>query len=194
MRLSAMVSNTEAAELLRSIADLLDLQGEQFKPEAYRRAARSIESLPEPLSKYADRGELRAIPGIGEAISEKLTEFLATGRLGYLDQLRAEIPTGVVQLMRLPGIGPKTARRLWIEFQVESPSALRTAIDAGRLSGAKGFGERKIAQFREAAGARPAGARTPIAEAWPRAQRLVAAIRERLTGEERAESPRSASA
>lgn len=187
MRLSAMVSNTEAAELLRSIADLLDLQGEKFKPEAYRRAARSIESLPEPISKYADRGELRAIPGIGEAISEKLTEFLATGHLGYLDQLRTEIPTGVVQLMRLPGIGPKTARRLWIEFQIESPAALRAAIDAGRLSAAKGFGERKIAQFREAAGARPAGARTPIAEAWPRAQRLVAAIREHLTGEERAE-------
>ncbi len=182
-----MVSNTEAADLLRSIADLLDLKGEQFKPEAYRRAARSIETLAEPLSAYVDRDALRAIPGVGEAIAEKLTDFLATGRLEYLDRLQAEIPSGVVRLMRLPGIGPKTARRLWIEFHIESPAALRTAIDAGRLSGAKGFGERKIAQFREAAGARPAGARVPIAEAWPRAQRLLAAIRAGLTGEERAD-------
>ncbi len=182
-----MASNADAAELLRLIADLLDLRGERFKPEAYRRAARSIDTLPEPLAKYAERGELRAIPGIGEAISAKLTEYLKTGRLGYLDRLQTEIPAGVVQIMRLPGIGPKTARRFWVEFHVESPAALRKAIDAGRLSGARGFGERRIAQFREAAGARPAGARIPIAEAWPRAQRLAASIRQHLTGGERAE-------
>ncbi|MGI0129262.1 MAG: DNA polymerase/3'-5' exonuclease PolX, partial [Thermoplasmata archaeon] len=66
-----MTTNSEAAELFRSIADLLDLMGEKFKPEAYRRAARSIESLPEELGAYERRQQLRSIPGVGAAISEK---------------------------------------------------------------------------------------------------------------------------
>jgi DNA polymerase (family X) len=175
----AMASNAEAAALLREIADLLDLGGERFKPEAYRRAARSVESLPEPLAAVAGRGELRDVPGIGEAIEGKLREYLATGRIPYLDTLRATVPAGVLELMRLPGVGPKTARRFWVELGITDRAALAAAIEAGRLDGVKGFGTRKIELVRTAATAAalgPPSGRRPIASVYP----LALAIRDAL--------------
>jgi len=184
-----MTSNTEAAEIFRSVADLLDLLGEKFKPEAYRRAARSIESLTEDLSAVAARGELRAIPGVGEAIAEKIEEYLRTGSLGYYERLKREIPPGVVEFMRLPGLGPKTARRFWVELGVEGPNELKDAIAAGRLDGVKGFGEKKIEQVRAALSAATpdaAGGRRPIEEVYPIARALVEALREK-SGADRVE-------
>jgi len=98
-----MTSNADAAEVFRTIADLLDLLGEKFKPEAYRRAARSLESLTEDLGTVAARHELRSIPGVGEAIAEKIEEYLRTGSILYYERLKREIPPGLVELMRLPG-------------------------------------------------------------------------------------------
>jgi len=176
-----MTSNAEAAEVFRTIADLLDLLGEKFKPEAYRRAARSIESLTEDLSAVAARRELRAIPGVGEAIAEKIEEYLRTGSISYHERLKREIPPGLVELMRLPGLGPKTARRFWVDLGVEGPNELRDAIAAGRLVGMKGFGEKKIDQIRSAltaAAAGPGPARRAIEEVYPVAHALVRALRE----------------
>jgi len=176
-----MTSNAEAAEIFRTIADLLDLLGEKFKPEAYRRAARSIESLTEELASVAARGELRTIPGVGEAIAEKTEEYLRTGTIPYFEKLKREIPPGLVELMRLPGLGPKTARRFWVELGVEGPTELRDAIAAGKLDGMKGFGEKKIDQIRAAlaqAAAGPGPARRPIEEVYPVALGLLRAIRE----------------
>ncbi len=130
-------SNAQAADAFREIADLLDVLGEKFKPEAYRRASRSIESLAEGLGAVAARGELRSIPGVGEAIEEKIREVLRTGRIDYLERLKREVPAGLVDLMRRPGLGPKTARRFWVELGIEGPAELRTAIEAGRLNGVK---------------------------------------------------------
>ncbi|MEM0128931.1 MAG: helix-hairpin-helix domain-containing protein [Thermoplasmata archaeon] len=180
-------SNAEVAEILRSVADLLDLRGEAYKPEAYRRAARSIETLPEPLAAVVRRGGLRQVPGVGEAIAEKVTEILRDGRLAYQERLLAEIPPGVIELLRRPGVGPKTARRLWVEFGIDSPASLREAIDRGRLAGARGWGERAIARLREAAGGAGPVGRRPIEEVLPVAQRLLAAVRAGLAPEERAE-------
>lgn len=182
-----MPSNVEAAELFREIADLLDLLGERFKPEAYRRAARSIESLTEDLGSVAARGELRSIPGVGEAIEEKIREYLATGKVPYYERLRSEVPPGVLELMRLPGIGPKTARRFWVELGVEGPAELRDAIGAGRLTGVKGFGDRKIAQIRsvvETTPARPSGNRIPLEVAYSIARGLTEALRSRAPAQE----------
>jgi DNA polymerase (family X) len=174
-----MSSNSRAVQILREIGDLLDLQGEKFKPEAYRRAARSIESLSEDLSKVAARGELRTIPGVGDAIEEKLQEFLRTGTIAYYDRLRQEVPPGIVELMHLAGIGPKTARRLWVELGVEGPAELLTAIDAGKLVGLAGFKDRKIAQLRDAVArtGAPSEQRRLFADVWPIAQRLVEQLR-----------------
>jgi DNA polymerase/3'-5' exonuclease PolX len=173
-------TNAEVAETFRAIADLLDVLGERFKPEAYRRAARSIESLTEELAAVAARDELRSIPGVGDAIAEKIRELLATGRIAYYERLRTEVPPGLVDLLGIPGLGPKTARRFWTELGVEGPAELAAAIEAGRLDGRPGFGPKKIAQLRAAlaaAAGRPASARTPIEEAYPIARRLLAGLR-----------------
>jgi DNA polymerase (family 10) len=181
-----MPSNAEAAEIFRGIADLLDVMGERFKPEAYRRAARSIETLTEDLAGVATRNELRSIPGVGDAIEEKLREYLATGKVAYYDRLQQEVPPGVVELLRVPGLGPKTARRFWVELGIDGPGELLAALEAGRLSGVKGFGEKKLAQIRSAVEthrtATP-GARLPIEEAYPIAQSLVRGLRERAGAE-----------
>ena len=176
-----MTSNAEAAEIFRTIADLLDVLGEKFKPEAYRRAARSIESLTEDLAEVAARGELRSVPGVGEAIAEKTEEYLRTGKISYYERLKREVPAGIVELMRLPGLGPKTARRFWVELGVEGPAELRDAIAAGRLAGLKGFGAKKIEQLRSVLAAPAAGpgpARRPIEDVYPVALGLVRAIRD----------------
>jgi DNA polymerase (family X) len=176
-----VVSNAEVAARLQEIADLLDLLGERFKPEAYRRAGRSLESLPESLEAIAARHELRSIPGVGEAIAEKVGEILRTGSIAYLERLRSGVPNGVLELMRLNGIGPKTARRFWVDLGIEGPAELLAAIDAGRLAGVKGFADRKIAQLKAAVQAeRGAGTpmRLPIEEVWPVAHALLAALRE----------------
>ncbi len=178
----AMPSNAEAAEIFRSIADLLDVMGERFKPEAYRRAARSIDSLTEDLAQVAARGELRSVPGVGEAIEEKLREYLTTGHVHYLDRLQKEVPPGVAELLRVPGLGPKTARRFWVDLGIEGPAELIAALDAGRLAGVKGFGVKKIAQIRsavEAARGTGPATRLPIETAYPVALEIIRALRER---------------
>ncbi|MCI4328790.1 MAG: helix-hairpin-helix domain-containing protein, partial [Thermoplasmata archaeon] len=173
-----MAGNGEAAEAFREIADLLDVLGEKFKPEAYRRAARSIDSLTEELSAFAQRDELRTIPGVGEAIEEKIREFLRDGKIPYLERLRAEIPPGIVELMRSSGIGPKTARRFWTDLGVDGPATLLAAIDAGKLEGLSGFGPKKIAKIRDALGTPAAeGRRRPLREAALVAEGLVSRIR-----------------
>ncbi len=186
-----MASNAEAAEIFRAIADLLDLLGESFKPEAYRRAARSIETLTEELGTVAGRGELRSIPGIGEAIEEKIREYLSTGQVHYYERLKREVPPGVVELMRLPGLGPKTARRFWVELGLEGPSELSEALAKGRLDHVKGFGPKKIEQIATVlAQARAApsasGSRPPIEAVYPIAERIVRTLRE-VPGTEAAE-------
>ena len=176
-----MPTNTEVAELFQGIADILDVQGEKFKPEAYRRAARSIESLTEELSAVAARDELRTIPGVGEAIEEKIKEFLATGKLDYYERLRKEVPPGILEMLAIPGLGPKTARRFWQELKVETPAQLADAIQQGRLNGVAGFGPKKIEQIRAAvvaAQGMPPATRMPIEQAFPIALRLTHGLRE----------------
>ncbi len=175
-----MSTNSDAAAAFGEIADLLDVLGEKFKPEAYRRAVRSIESLTEDLRAVAARDQLRTIPGVGDAIEEKIREFLATGRIDYLERLRREVPAGLRELLRLPGLGPKTARRFWTELGVEGPAELGEAIRAGRLEGLKGFGPKKIEQIRVAlasAAGTGGSTRLPIEVAYPIARRLLAGLR-----------------
>jgi DNA polymerase (family X) len=185
-----MTSNAEAAGIFRDIADLLDVLGERFKPEAYRRAARSIETLAEELGLVASRNELRSIPGVGEAIEEKIREYLTSGTVHYYERLKHEVPPGVVELMRLPGLGPKTARRFWVELGLEGPNELRDAIAAGKLVDVKGFGPRKIEQIRtalEQARTAPAAGRAAIELVYPVAERIVRTLRER-SGTDRVEA------
>ncbi|MHB8352810.1 MAG: helix-hairpin-helix domain-containing protein [Thermoplasmata archaeon] len=183
-----MSRSTELAGLFDTVADLLELRGEvRFKPAAYRRAARSLESLGEAIERVSDRGALASIPGVGPAIAEKIREFLRTGTIAYYEGLKSQFPPGVLELLSVPGIGPKTARRLLLELQIESPEALRAAIETGRLDGRAGFGPKRIGALRAALVGRSAGSgeatRTPLLVAWELAERILAELRARVSVE-----------
>jgi len=137
---SCDVENSEVARVLYEIADFLELQGIAFKPQAYRKAARNVEQLDGDIMEYCAQGRLNEVPGVGKAIAEKIGELVNTGRLRYLEKLRAEIPSGVLELLQIPEIGPKTAMILHKELGIIGIRDLKDAIFNHRLSGLKGFG------------------------------------------------------
>jgi DNA polymerase (family 10) len=144
--------NSEVAQILNEIADILELKGVQFKPRAYRKAARTIENLSEELSEIVAHEKLEELPGVGSRIAEKIRELLDTGDLEYLNKLRKEIPQGWVELLRIPEIGPKTVHRLYKELDIETIDDLRKAIDEHRIRELEGFGERSEENLHEALG------------------------------------------
>jgi len=102
------MKNTEIARVFQDIADLLELKEENiFKIRAYQKAARSIEHLPVEVEQLVRDDRLKGIPGVGEAITKKITELVTTGRLEYYENLKAEFPEGVITLLDIPGVGPK---------------------------------------------------------------------------------------
>lgn len=163
--------NSEIAAILEEVADLLELKGVAFKPNAYRKAARSIRELTEELEEYRKKEDLRAIPGVGEAIAKKVEEILDTGELRYLDELKEELPAGLLQLMEVPDIGPKTAMHLYKELRVTNLHELKAAAEAHQIRDLKGFGERSeervlqgIALLERRSGRMLLGYAHPIAE------------------------------
>jgi DNA polymerase (family 10) len=172
------MDNAEVAAVLYEIADLLELQGVAFKPQAYRRAARNIEQLGVPLSKVAAEGGLEELPGVGEALAKKIEELLSTGELAYLEKLRSEVPEGLVQMLDVPDVGPKTAMLLHKELGISSIAQLKEAVLAHKLRGLKGFGEKteeRILQGIEVLESR--GGRTLLGEALPVAEAYVEYLR-----------------
>ena len=101
------------AEILTEIGTLLELKGENpFKTRAYENAARTLESLTEPLEKLIAENRLSEIKGIGEGIQKKITELVTTGKLAYYDDLKASVPPGLVEMLQIPGLGPKKVKAL----------------------------------------------------------------------------------
>ena len=136
--------NEEVAAALLEIADLLELSSDEdrFRPISYRRAARGVEALAEEIDDLARQGLLEQIPGVGKGIAAKIKQLLQEGKIDELERLRAQFPPGVLEIMRIPDIGPKTARRLYFELKVTSLQELRKAAEAGRLQTLKGFGKK----------------------------------------------------
>ncbi|HWN63901.1 MAG TPA: DNA polymerase/3'-5' exonuclease PolX [Streptosporangiaceae bacterium] len=134
--------NEEVAGLLREYAELTQITGgDVFRARNYEKAARSVRGWGEDISQLDAKG-LRAIPGVGASIAAKIAEYLATGRIAALDELRAKIPAGVLELTRVPGLGPKRALQLNHDLGVSSVDELAGAVKAGRLEGLAGFGAR----------------------------------------------------
>ncbi|HEX9908800.1 MAG TPA: DNA polymerase/3'-5' exonuclease PolX [Thermoplasmata archaeon] len=136
------MDNSEVAAIFYEVADLLDLQGVAFKPNAYRRAARSIEDLSEDLSKVAAEGRIEEIPGVGKSMAKKIEELLMTGHLQFLNKLRSQVPPGLLELLSVPDVGPKTASLLYKELGISDIEHLKQAALEHRLRGLKGFGEK----------------------------------------------------
>jgi DNA polymerase (family 10) len=141
------VTNMEVAAILHEVADLLEIKGVRFKPQAYRRAAQAIETLPEDIADVAREGDLDEIPGVGKSIAEKIREVVETGSLRYLASLREELPEGVQYLTRLEGIGPKKAIALSRELGIRTVDDLEAAALAGRIRDLPGFAEKTEANI-----------------------------------------------
>jgi DNA polymerase (family 10) len=137
------MDNREIAEILETIGHILEIQGENpFKVRAYQNAARAILGLTSDLRRLVEEKKLGEIPGIGEALETKLTQLVTTGRMEYYEKLRREIPSGVLEMLRIPSLGPKKVRFLWKEVGLSGIEELRTACQEGRLLKLKGFGEK----------------------------------------------------
>lgn len=138
------VSNDEIAEVFENMAVLLEMKGDTvFKIRAYQRAARAISQLSFALEPAVQEGvDLRKIPGIGKAISDKTREYLETGRVDAYDQLLAELPDGILTLLTIPGIGTKTAMLISQELGVSTVEGIEKAIYDGRLTALPRLGQR----------------------------------------------------
>jgi DNA polymerase (family 10) len=143
-----MLTNRAIADIFGAIADSMELLGEdRFRALAYRRASGAIAELPMPLADYRSQGRLQELPGVGKIIADKIGELLDTGTLPLYERLRREVPPGVLELLHVPDVGPRTARRLFQELGIASPAELRAAIGEGRLKGVKGFGGKTEARI-----------------------------------------------
>ncbi|MDD5084704.1 MAG: DNA polymerase/3'-5' exonuclease PolX [Candidatus Omnitrophica bacterium] len=127
--------NHELSESFNEIADLLELGEENpFRIRAYRKAARNIESLTQDIEEVARKGELLSIDGVGKDLADKTEEFLASGRMKALDDLRKKIPSVLVDMVRIPGMGPKTARLIYEKLGVKNLADLKKRAEAHQVS------------------------------------------------------------
>jgi DNA polymerase (family 10) len=175
-------TNEEIAELFDNLGTMLEMQGESvFKIRAYQRAARAIEGLAFPLAQSVNDGQkLTGIPGIGKAISEKIHELVTTGKVQTYERVRAELPEGALELLAIPGIGPKTAVLIGRELGISTVEGVEQAARDGRLASLPRMGKRAVDSIlRHIQAARTMGnERTPIGNALPTAESVMAALRE----------------
>jgi DNA polymerase (family 10) len=137
------MKNKEIAQIFWEIASLLSLKNENpFRIRAYEKAAQVIESLPQPIEEIYEEGKLQTLPGIGSGMVEKISEYLSTGSLKYLEDLRKEIPAGLLEIMSIPGMGPKKAKLVYDKLHITSIAELEKAAKEGKLRHLEGFGEK----------------------------------------------------
>jgi DNA polymerase (family 10) len=174
------VKNVAIAQVFQDMADLLELKEENpFKIRAYQRAAHTIEGLPVELEQVIEESKLREIPGIGEAIARKITELSTTGRLEVYEKLRSEFPEGIVSLMAIPGLGPKTATRLFRELGVSTIDGLEEAIVEGRVAALYRLGDKTAENIlRHIQKLRRKDQRVPLGKALPLAEQVLASLNE----------------
>ncbi|MDR3459107.1 MAG: DNA polymerase/3'-5' exonuclease PolX [Verrucomicrobiae bacterium] len=140
----------KVAEILVEIGVLLELKGENpFKTRAYANGARTIEGLSEPLAKLVAEKRLGEIKGIGEALEQKITELVETGRLKYYEELKASIAPGLIEMLEISGLGPKKIQALHKKLGIDSLAKLEAACQAGKVAELDGFGEKTQANILE---------------------------------------------
>ncbi|MGD8700164.1 MAG: DNA polymerase/3'-5' exonuclease PolX [Gemmatimonadales bacterium] len=138
------MENIDYAHVFEEIADLLEIQGANpFRVRAYRNGARTIETLSQPLESLLEdeSARLEDLPGIGKDLAAKIRELYQTGELEFLAELRAEVPSSLIEIMHIPGLGPKRARQLWDGLDITSVDELEEAAKEGQLEQLPGFGK-----------------------------------------------------
>jgi DNA polymerase (family 10) len=175
-------SNTEIAAALDELGDLYELDGAVIhRIVAYRNGAKAARETSTSLSQLARAGRATELAGIGATLQEKILALAQTGEIPALEKLRAKFPPGLVQMTKLPGLGPKRARRLYEELQIDSLASLRGAAQEERIRALSGFGAKAEEQLLAALDAYEAAGpqtRTVLSEALAVGEKLLQAIRE----------------
>jgi DNA polymerase (family 10) len=187
------VRNADVAAMLNRVADLLEIRGENFfKIRAYREAVRQLDNLTTEVEDMIKEGKLKDVPGIGEAIEKKIVEYVTTGQLEFLTRLEAEIPPALLEITRVPGLGPRTAKDIYDALGILSIDALEDAARTHRLLSVRGIKAKTeenilkgIAMLKRTEG------RIYFPEAWILADSLLTTLRA-LPGVVRAEIAGSA--
>ena len=169
----------KVAEILLEIGTLLELKGENpFKTRAYANAARTLEGLGEPLAKLVAEKRLGEIKGIGEALEQKITELVETGRLKYYDELKASIPPGLIEMLEISGLGPKKIQALNKKLGIDSIAKLEAACKAGKVAELDGFGEKTQTNILEGIERkRTYASKHLLSDAWLAAEPLLENLR-----------------
>jgi len=173
------MNNRELAETFTLIANLLEIKGEVvYVTLAYRRAAESLLGLAGDVNQLWKEDRLREIPGVGKSIAEKIDELLRTGRLDFLEKLEKEVPAGLADWLKVPGLGPKKAAMIWKELSITTLAELEAAARDGKLRKLPGMGEKSEAQIlRGIESLARRTARVALWRAWPLAQQIVETLK-----------------
>lgn len=174
-----MPSTPDLIDKLEQMAAMLELTGaNRFKVNAYSKAARAIKgSSIDVMANADDPKALEEIDGVGSSIAEKIGEYAESGTFDEFEQLRKKVPAGLIQVLEIPGIGPKTVRQMWTELEIESVADLKKAIDDGSLENLPRMGKKTIENIKDAIDfSEKSGERTPLGKALPLAEQLVDAL------------------
>ncbi|MEM6601101.1 MAG: DNA polymerase/3'-5' exonuclease PolX [Verrucomicrobiota bacterium] len=145
------MTNDEISDILRNIGLLLELKGDNlFKTRAYQNGARAIDGMSEPVAQLVAAGTLADVDGFGKALVEKITTLVEAGSLPYYENLKAEFPDGILDLLSLNGLGPKKAKTLYQKLKIGSLEELQTACESGKVAELDGFGKKTAEKLLEA--------------------------------------------
>ncbi|MFW5714645.1 MAG: helix-hairpin-helix domain-containing protein, partial [Brevefilum sp.] len=146
------VQNSEIANIFYGIADLLEIEdANPFRVRAYRNAARTIEGHPRRIEKMVKSNEpIDEIPGIGEDLANKITEFVEMGKLAFYEALRSRTPQTLIELLEISGLGPKRVQQLYQDLGITNLEELSAAIESGEVNDLEGFGSKTVDNIRDA--------------------------------------------
>lgn len=186
------MKNQEIARLLETLADVLEIKGENpFKIRAYRRASMTLSNLSEDIEKYWREGKLFSLPGIGEGIAKKIAQYLETGKIEKLEEEKKGVPDSLIEMLQIPGLGPKSIAILWKQKGITTIEQLEEACKKGILVGLPGFGQKKVEKILEGIKLykerKTHATRHLLGHVFPIVQSLVKYIKEK-TGVEKVEA------
>ena len=171
------MKNLEIAKLLYEIADLLEMKQVQWKPRAYRTAARAIETMSSDIEEVYKKGALRDLPGVGESIEEKIIEFLKTGKIKEHGKLMKSVPKPLTALMNVPFMGPKKAQKLFSILKISTVKELEAAAKKHKIAKIPGFGKKSEQDILEGIAMINVKERKPYNKVFPIAKRIVARLK-----------------
>lgn len=174
-----LMKNKEIAKIFNKMADILEFKGDlSFRINSYRKAARVLEEMTEDIAVYDEEGRLQEIAGIGEGLSKKIDEYLKTGKISKYEEIRKGVSTELMELLEIPGLGPKTVAQLHMDLGINNVDALEKAVKEGRLKGLFGMGKKKEENIARGIDLfRAARSRMSIGVALPVVDRIIAGMK-----------------